>query len=179
MRKVKVYIACSLDGYIAKEDNNLDWLTELPNPDQSDFGYTAFYDSVDTVMMGRKTYNEVLGFDVPWPYAGKQTYVFSRSAGPEKDEYVSFFSGDLKTFVQALKKEAGKDIWMVGGGLLICSFLDLDLIDEMIISIVPTLLGAGLPLFPGHPKESHWELIGNESFKNGLVNLHYRRKGLV
>ena len=176
MKKVLLYLACSLDGYIAREDGKLDWLDEVPNPDKSDYGYFAFYDSIDTIMMGRKTYEEILGFDIPWPYEGKPTYIFSRTAKEQTDEKVTFVSGDIKAIVNDLQKEEGKNIWMAGGGELITSFLDLDLIDEMIITIVPTIIGSGLPLFPGRPKESKWELLKHEAFGNGMVNLKYGRR---
>ncbi|MDW7695619.1 dihydrofolate reductase family protein [Flammeovirgaceae bacterium SG7u.111] len=176
MKKVKLYIATSLDGYIARPDGKLDWLDAVPNPDKLDYGYFAFYDSVDTVIMGRKTYEEVLGFGVPWPYPDSKSYVLTKSGkGEAKTENTEIYAGDIKELVDKLNAEGGKDVWLVGGGELVTAFLNLDLIDEMIISIAPTIIGEGIPLFPNKPKDSTWKLAGTESFPNGMVILTYTK----
>lgn len=175
MKKVKLFIAASIDGYIARPDGSLDWLDRVPNPDKLDFGYYAFYDSVDTLLIGRKTYEEVLGFGVDWPYPDSKTYIISKEEVEIKTENTFQLKGLLKEQIEMLRQEAGKDIWVVGGGVLISSILDLGLIDEMLITITPVILGEGIPLFPNKPKETQFELIKTEPFSTGFVNLTYKK----
>lgn len=177
MKKVKLYIASSLDGYIAKKDDNLDWLTQFPNPNQLDYGYSAFIKGVDTVIMGNRTYQEILGFGVDWPYADKQSYIFSRNKGLAiKSVNTVLFNEDVKEGVETLKRQDGKDIWLVGGGGLIGTFLELELIDEMTLTLIPTMLGEGIRLFPEINKETNFQLVESTAFENGIVNLVYRKK---
>lgn len=176
-RKLKLYIAASLDGYIARKDGSLDWLDGLPNPKKIDYGYHKFYQSVDTVIMGRITYEEILGFGVEWPYAGCKTWVVTQNPTlktPTVD--TKRVTGNFKQEVDKLKKQPGKDIWLVGGGQLITTFLNADLIDEMILFITPVILGEGIPLFPGQIGEKSFELSGAQSYETGMASLTYRRK---
>lgn len=164
----------SLDGYIATPDGGIEWLNEIPNPNKEDYGYNTLLDSVDTVLMGGRTYHEIIGFGVPWPYKDKQTYVISRNnTNVTPDEKVEFITEVIYQKIAALKEADGKDIWLVGGGELTTILLNRDLIDEMQIAIIPTILGEGLPLFPNKPKTSKWTLVENKSFSTGLVLLTY------
>jgi dihydrofolate reductase len=177
MRKVKLYIAISLDGFIARKNGALDWLECIPNPNQLDYGYQAFYDSVDTVLMGRLTYEEILGFDVDWPYGNCKTGVFSRNTNLKiTTPQTQLINGDIKNYITELKQQAGKDIWLVGGGSLLTAFLNEGVVDEMIISIAPVIIGDGLPLFPNMPKETSLELVDSTSYDTGFVTLTYRVK---
>ena len=177
MSKIQLYIASSLDGFIAREDGSLDWLVNIENPDQVDHGYNQFIRDIDLVIMGRKTYEEVLGFDVEWPYSDCQTYVVT--AKPEYEvrtpatKLLSFIN---KSSIQKLKSESRKNIWLVGGGKLISGFLNESAIDEMILSMVPVILGKGIRLFPDETLETKFELLNSESFETGIVNLTYRKK---
>ena len=176
-RKLKLYIAASLDGYIARTDGSLDWLEGLPNPNKIDYGYQAFYQSVDTVIMGRITYEEILGFGVDWPYEACKTWVVSQNPKletPTKD--TAQITGNFKQHIDDLKKQPGKDIWLVGGGRLVTTFLNADLVDEMILFITPVILGEGIALFPGQPKEKSFELAGVQSYETGMVGLTYKKK---
>lgn len=175
MKKCKLYIATSIDGFIARADGSLDWLDAVPNPDKLDYGYYAFYDTVDTLIMGRKTYEEVLGFGVDWPYPDCKTYIVSSNEVVIKTENTYLINNPLEGKVKEWKKEKGKDIWVVGGGVLISSILDLRLIDEMLLTITPVILGNGIPLFPNNPKETKLELVKTEAFDTGFVNLIYRK----
>ena len=167
----------SLDGYIATPDGGIEWLNEIPNPTNEDHGYNALLESVDTVLMGGRTYHEIIGFGVPWPYKDKQTYVIAHNdTNVTPDEKVEFITEDIYRRISALKEAEGKDIWLVGGGVLTTMLLNHDLIDEMQIAIVPTILGEGLPLFPDKPKTSKWTLIENKSFSTGLALLTYTKK---
>ncbi|WCL80954.1 dihydrofolate reductase family protein [Saprospira sp. CCB-QB6] len=172
--KIKLYIAQSLDGYIAGPNGELDWLEEVPNPKQEDFGYTAFYESVDLLLFGRKTYEAILSFGIDWPYVGKQSFIFSRSEQLECPTPDSWQLQDIDSVtIASLKQLSQKGIWLVGGGSLIQGFLAASAIDEMIISVVPCLLGEGIPLFPSSCSPSNWQLLETQRFANGIVNLHY------
>ncbi|MBM3897097.1 MAG: dihydrofolate reductase [Thaumarchaeota archaeon] len=161
MRKVRLFIASSLDGYIAREDGAVDWLFS-----DADYGYSEFYDSVDTVIMGIRTYEKSLEFE-KHPFKGKKVYVFSRKKG-----YVS----DIVGFMKELVSSKGKGIWLVGGSEIVSIFLNKDLIDEIILSIHPVILGGGIPLFKNIEKEVWLKLENSVSFDGGLVQIHYELK---
>lgn len=170
MRRVTLFIATSLDGFIARSDGGIDWLFS-----DGDYGYAAFYETIDTVVMGRKTYELALTFGPPYVYQGKTNYVFSRSKAGTKDENTRFVAEDTKRFVDSLRKQSSKDIWLVGGAELVRDFLAHDLIDEFVISIHPIALGSGIPLFPVPGRELPLTLKNSISFESGLVQLHYDR----
>lgn len=174
MPKIKLYIACSLDGYIAREDGSIDWLTEYDNNSETDYGYSEFYASFGTVLMGRKTYEQVLSFR-DWPYAEKKTYVFTRQKEPlRREKNVEFVSGDVGEFVRRLKENTDEDIWLVGGSQLVKVFLEEDLIQDMIVFIVPIILGDGIPLFDRTGKEIRLKMINTERYETGLVRIEYK-----
>lgn len=170
MRKVILFIATSLDGYIAREDGGIDWLFA-----DQDYGYKAFYAGIDTVLMGRKTYELSLSFG-EYPYPGTEGYVLSRTRAGQSDAHVRYVSGELATFVRELKKRAGKDIWLVGGADVVHECMRHDLIDEFVISIHPIVLGAGIPLFRAPSPTRELVLEGCRTFDSGLAQLTYRRK---
>jgi dihydrofolate reductase len=174
MKKIKLYIAASLDGYIARPDDDLDWLTKYPVTPELNYGYDEFYASVDTVIMGGRTYRELLCMDVLWPYKDKKTYVISRHS-METKENIEFITENVIERISGLRGESGKDIWLAGGGELISILLAADLIDEMQICHIPVILGEGIPLFPGKHKESQWELTGNTAFDSGILTVDYKR----
>ena len=165
MPNVIVYLATSLDGYIAREGGSIDWL-----PESAESGYDAFYKSVDTVIMGKTTYDQVLTFG-EYPYKDKKSFVFTRT-NRENDENVEFVF-DIETFVKDGFPGAGKNIWLVGGAQIIASFLKQGSVDEIITTIIPVLLGNGIPLFKNIENESKLELIKTEKYDQ-LVDLHYK-----
>jgi dihydrofolate reductase len=176
MSKVILYIAASLDGFIARPDGNLDWLTGLPNPDHLDHGYGDLLAQTSCIIMGHSTYQEILGFGIEWPYIGTETWVMTGNPDFKPATPDTFaLSGDTETKFEAIRLRQPKNIWLVGGGRVVTWFLNHDLIDEMIIAIIPCLLGKGIRLFPEDPKESQWKLVKSESFSTGVVNLSYRR----
>ena len=176
MPKVILYIATTLDGFIAKPDGNLDWLTSTPPPETGDYGYAALLNSTEAIVMGRKTYEEVLGFGIDWPYPDYKTYVVSSDKNfTVKTDNTFAAGGDLRGLVARLKADCRKDIWLVGGGKLISAFLNEELLDKMIITIVPKNLGEGIRLFPDTTKEIDWTLTDVQKFNTGLVNLTYVR----
>lgn len=176
MPKVILYIATSLDGYIARPDGNLDWLTSIAPPDNGDYGYSELLQRIGTTIMGRTTYEEVLGFGIDWPYSEYDSYVLTSDQNYfPKTERTFVLNKDLTNLIDRLKKESEKDIWLIGGGQVVTKFLDLDLIDEMIITVVPKIIGDGIRLFPNSTVESTWNLIKTESFNTGLVSLTYEK----
>lgn len=173
-RKVIVYVAQSLDGYIARVDGRIDWLSAVEKSGE-DYGYAAFMNQVDTVFMGRKTYEQVLGFGIEFPHKNKECYVLSRSL-IGKDKHVHYVQGNLAPFLHSLKEKPGGNIFVDGGAETIDLFRRLGLIDEYVISILPVLLGSGLPLFQSGDLEEELILMEAKSFSTGLVQLHYRCK---
>ena len=171
-----VYIATSLDGYIARKDGGIDWLTEIPNPEQSDYGFSAFMERMDGIVMGRKTFELVRTFD-PWPY-GKPVFVLSRTLQevPQKLQgKAELVNGPLEEVLDTLRSRGMKHLY-IDGGITIQSFLQLDLIDELIITRIPIILGSGIPLFAEMDREIRFELVRTETLSKDLVKSTYVRK---
>lgn len=170
MRQTILYIASSLDGYIAGPQNQLDFLFH-----DQDFGYNHFIQTIDTTLMGFKTYEEVLGFGVPFPYPDKTNYVFSRQFRPADANPVSFLQQDPAKFVQKLKTQHGGKIWIVGGSQLSGHLLAADLIDEIQLFIHPIALGSGIPLFRTAYALRHFALKACQSHPSGVIMAEYSR----
>ena len=169
-RKVVLFIAESLDGYIATKEDDLEWLINTEG--EGDNGYSEFYDTIDTIIMGRRTYDWIVNHEGDnFPYEGKQCYVLSDSR-QGKDKNVEYVNGDITEFMQKLKQEEGKDIWIVGGGSMLHEFIEKRLVDEWIITVTPTILGDGIPLFKRHGFETRLRLKGARTF-NQFTELHY------
>lgn len=143
--KVVLYIAMSLDGYIAKLNGSVDWLFDVEG--EGDNGYEAFYNTVGTIIMGRLTYDEVLLLSDEFPYADKPCYVLSRSTHAPAP-HVIFTDETINTLIPRLKQSSEGDVWLVGGGQLVTAFLEENFLDELCIAIIPKVLGDGIPLFP-------------------------------
>lgn len=167
MKKIKLYIATSIDGYIARNDGDIDWLTEYPNPQKTDYSYKDFFNSIDTIIMGGRTYRELLCMDYLWAYKDKIVYVITHTAQNTK-ENTHFVTEHIIEVISQLQEENGKDIWLMGGGEMTTLFLNNDLVDEMIITTMPIILGGGISLFPDNPKESNWKAIEVKYFENGV-----------
>ena len=170
-RKVRVYIAASLDGYIAREDGDISWLDSVNRPGE-DYGYGDFIDTIGAVIMGRKTYDKVLSFGVAFPHEGRDCYVLSRTR-TGKDEHVTYFNGAIEELIDRLKKESGKDIFVDGGAEAIHVLREKGLIDSYTISIIPILLGKGIRLFKETETAIPLTLTGSKTFASGLVQLNY------
>ncbi|WP_242920915.1 dihydrofolate reductase family protein [Pontibacter liquoris] len=169
MRRVILYIAASQDGYIARPDGSIDWLEDAAYALEGvDFGYSAFMQSIDTTLMGHTTYKQVLGFDAPFPYSDKTNYVFSRSAHPDTAQ-AHFVHEDPATFTRQLQQLPGKDIWLIGGSELNTVLLNAGLINEVIITTIPVILGQGIPLFAIGAQETKLHLHHSRSYQNGFV----------
>jgi dihydrofolate reductase len=172
-RKIIVYIAMSLDGYIAKPNGELDFL-EMVEQEGEDYGYSDFISGIDTVIMGRKTYEKVLSFGIPFPHNDKSTYIITRSIRPN-ERNILFYNESLKDLITELKAKDGKHVFVDGGAEIVNLMLKDDLIDSLIISIIPVILGKGVALFKVGLNEQKLRLVSSKSFKSGLVQLHYER----
>jgi dihydrofolate reductase/RimJ/RimL family protein N-acetyltransferase len=172
-RPLILYIAMSLDGYIAKPNDDLSFLSIVQQEGQ-DYGYADFVKTVDAVIVGRKTYDKVISMGFEFPHADKDAYIITRTARPSIGS-VKFYTGDLKSLVDKLKSENGKNIFCDGGAEIVNELLKLDLIDEFIISVIPVLVGNGTKLFKDGRPEQKTELVSVKSFEKGLTQLHYKR----
>jgi dihydrofolate reductase len=171
-----VFIAASLDGYISDRDDGLDWLQSVPNPDSLDFGWADFMDRVDALVMGRKTFEKVCSFDCPWPYS-KPVFVLSNSLSSLPEGYAGkaeLISGPLSDVLATIHGEGHRDLY-IDGGATVQNFLREDLIDEMIITVLPILLGGGAPLFGELAEPMDFEHVKTEVLLDAMVQTHYRR----
>ncbi|ARV14125.1 dihydrofolate reductase family protein [Polaribacter sp. SA4-12] len=175
--KNSVFIATSLDGYIADKNGGIDWLYSIQNPTNDDMGYVEFTNNIDALVMGRTTFETVCGFDVDWPY-DKPVFVLSTTLNeiPESYKGKAFLvNGTLTEILEQIHKKGYHRLY-IDGGTMIRSFLKDDLIDEMRITTIPILLGGGSPLFSNLPKELSFELVKAKTFLNQLTQNHYKRK---
>lgn len=176
-RNVIVHIAASADGYIARSDGDLEWLTSRPAP-KGFYGMNAFMKSIDTTVLGRKTYEVSLSLGATFDNSKGRTIVFSRHPPPaDAPSGVEFVNEAIGPFVSRLREQPGKDIWLMGGGDIIASFLDAQALDEFVISVVPVFIGDGIPLIARRLRHVPLELRSTERFDDGLVQLRYRVRG--
>ncbi|HMP92456.1 MAG TPA: dihydrofolate reductase family protein [Phnomibacter sp.] len=175
MRKLSLFIAASLDGYIAKPNDDLSFLQTVEKEGE-DYGYAAFTAHVDTIIIGRKTYDYVLKTIGASHYDNGQRdiYVITRTQKPDVGR-TKFYTGNLVALVQQLKAKPGKNIYCDGGAEIINELLQYDVIDEYIISIIPVLVGNGIRLFKDNRPEQELELVSARAFESGLTQLHYKR----
>lgn len=169
MKKLILFSACSLDGFIAGEDGEVGWLFS-----DQDYGYSTFLQRIDTSLMGAATYRQVLGFG-EFPYKNIANYVFTLQPFGGDHPYVAFITRNIPAFVEELKTGDGKDIWLIGGGEINGLLLSHQLIDEIILSIHPVVLGKGVPLFRNTTVPSTWDFLEVKSFSSGLVQLSYAK----
>lgn len=169
MRKILLNLAVTIDGYIAGPKGEYDWCFT-----DDDYGLTAFGNRVDTLIMGRKTYEVIVPYVEKW-YADKNLVVFSRTLNETPFANVRVVQEDPLSYVRALKRQPGKDIWLYGGAEFIAAFREANGIDEMHLSVHPLLLGDGIPLF-GKGDRASFELVESVPYPSGLVQLIYRRK---
>ena len=172
-RKVILYIACSLDGYIAQPNDDLSFLS-MVEKEGEDYGYGEFIKTIDTVILGRKTYDWIMKHVPQFVHADKQTFVLTRTARPSIDS-THFYTGDLKALIADLKAKPGKDIFCDGGAEVVNMFLQDNLIDEFVISIIPVMVGNGVKLFNDGRPLLPLTLVSAQSFEKGLVQLRYKR----
>lgn len=171
-RKIIVHIATSADGYIARRDGELDWLTNRAAP-KGFYGLPQFARSTDAKILGRKTFD--LSVKMGATFTGDDVhYVFSRRPAPQSvPAGVEFVTESIGAFAERLRNKAGKNIWMMGGGEIIAAFLDEGAIDEFVITVVPTFIGQGIPLIAPTRRDVSLRLRSAKSFPDGVVQLHY------
>lgn len=172
-----VFIAQSLDGYIADMQGGLEWLNEIPNPDNVDMGYYKFMDQIDAIVMGRKTFETVCSFDIDWPY-NKPVFVISNTLNviPEKNKKeCKLVNGSISEILTQIHTEGFNNLY-IDGGITIQNFLKEDRIDEIIITTMPVLLGGGTSLFAEFSRRLEFKHIDTKVFLNEIVQSHYRRK---
>jgi dihydrofolate reductase len=180
-RRIIVSVAASADGFIARPDGSVDWL-ERPSP-KGNYGMSAFFRSVDTCILGRKTYDFSVSHGSPDFYPGKKNYVFSRTLKQAASPKVTLINEDVTTFAQRLRaekgkgkgegKDEGKDIWLVGGAEIVAAFLDAGQVDEFIIHVIPVIIGEGIPLVAPRHRHLALKLLASQKFPDGVVKLHY------
>lgn len=174
MKKIKLYIATSFNGKIAKPDGSVDWLESIPNPDKNDYGYRDFYKCIDTTIQGYSTYKQIIGWGIDFPYADKKNYVLTRNQDLKNTKYVEFVSHNHIDFINNLKQQEGDDIWLIGGGQSNTLLLNENLIDEIQVFVMPIILTDGIGLFEALPKETQLKLIDTKSYPSGVVQLKYK-----
>jgi len=168
-RKVILGLGISLDGYIARPDGSVDFLF-MPK----DYSMGDFFKTIDTAVLGRKTYDD--GLKMGGSFTGKTKYfVFSKTLPPGERNHVTFTNDSPSSVVAEIRKKQGKHIWLMGGGILIRDFLKDDLVDELYIGVVPTLIGEGIPLFPSGFPQREFDLIENKTYSQGMIAFRYER----
>lgn len=175
MRKLSLFIATSLDGYIAKPNDDLSFL-KLVEKEGEDYGYTKFIDTIDTIILGRKTYDYVLKEIGSSHYDNgkRDVFVITRTEKPNVGK-TTFYTGNLTELVQRLKSGNGKNIYCDGGAEIVNELLKSNLVDEFIISIIPVLVGNGTRLFKDGRPEQQLKLVNSKTFDTGLTQLHYKQ----
>jgi dihydrofolate reductase len=176
-RKIVVSVAMSTDGFIARPDGDVSWL-DRPGP-KRDYGMGAFFKTIDTILWGRKTYDKGIEMGMKSADFGLATknYLFSRRARKSLLPGFEWTNEPVKTFAQQLRAQPGKNIWMMGGGGLIASFLDEGEIDEFKLHVIPILIGEGIPLIQSRHRSIPLKLLSSKAFPDGVVELNYRVKG--
>jgi dihydrofolate reductase len=167
MRRLKYFVAMSLDGYIAGPKGEIDWLFT-----DQDYGFTSFLKSIDAVLIGRKTYEKMVQFGTEF-YNGKENYIFSHTPRTGKYENIQWISQNPGKFVEKLRSKPGKDIWVVGGGILCGYLMDRDLIDNIILAVHPVILSYGIPFIDHIKRKFDLSLQKIKSYRMGSVVLHY------
>ena len=176
MTNIIVYIATSIDGYIADKNGQLDWLTSIENPTESDFGFFEFIAGIDAIVMGRVTFETVLSFGIDWPYE-KPVYVLSNSLVTLPDNLpanVKLLAGSAQEIIHQLEVDGYHNIYLDGGST-VQEFFAQDLVDELIITRAPIILGEGKSLFKTLPQSTSFKHIKTQVYLDALVKTHYRK----
>ncbi len=179
MRKLVLYIATSLNGKIAKSDGSVNWLENMPNPNKLDYGYQKFYKKVGTTIQGFNTYRQIIDWGIPFPYADKENFVFTRKKDLKRSNDVRFVTENHLEFTKELKEKRGKDIWLIGGGQINTLLFNAGLIDEIRVFVMPIVIPKGIELFESIPKEKLLKLIDIKAFPTGVVEMIYEVNGLT
>ncbi|MBK21431.1 MAG: riboflavin biosynthesis protein RibD [Flavobacteriales bacterium] len=174
MRKIKLYIAASLNGKIAEKDGSVDWLYVKDNDEEIDYGYEKFYESIDTTIQGSSTYKQVESWGIDFPYPDKKNYVITRNKNLKNNHNVEFISENHIDFIKTLKNKAGKDIWLIGGGQINTMLLNEGLIDELQLFCMPIILSDGIDIFEAIPARTDVKLIETKTHDTGAIEMKYQ-----
>lgn len=177
MKDVILYIAVSIDGYIADRNGSVDWIEGHDNSVESDDTFTPFFNSVDTVVMGKRTYDQIVTELSPnkWPYVGATTFVITHDGESADTEYVSFRNTSVCRLVDELRQQPGKDIWICGGAQIARQLIEKDMIDTYHLAVIPVILGGGINLFETTEHKIDLELADTREY-NGIIELIYNRR---
>lgn len=177
MRKVILYIAVSLDGYIADNKGAIDWINGQDENVETEDTFTSFFSGVDTVIMGRKTYNQIVSELSPgqWPYEEATTYVLTHQTKVGDTKYIRFKNMDICQLVEELRQESGKDIWICGGAKVTEQLIDKNMINTYHLAIIPVILGVGVRLFGASTQKIDLALVETKRY-NGIVEVIYNQK---
>ncbi len=175
MVQVVYYVACSVDGFIASPDGGVEWLSAMQRQGE-DYGYAEFFASIDSMVMGSRTYEQVLGFG-GWPYGDTPCWVLSRRSLTAVGSEVSVTASSPVAVLTNVARRGLRRLWLVGGSHLAGSFMAEGRISECIITVIPVLLGDGMPLFSRQGGQERLDLMGVRQFSAGVVSLHYRVAG--
>ncbi len=172
-RKVILYSALSLDGFIARNDGTYDWLHDDDYAEgKEDYGYDGFLENIDTILMGYNTYEDITRHGDVFPYESPQNYVFTRKTKVPEDPHVTFINSEIVSFVHELKEQEGKNIWLVGGGQINSILSEHNLIDELILTYIPITLGNGIRILHGKEFDRRYKLDHSIIYENGFVQLY-------
>mgnify|MGYP001214729709 CR=1 FL=1 len=176
MKKIKLYISCSIDGYIADLNGSLDWLSKYPMLKSQNTIHDSFIKSIDSVIMGGKSFRDILNMDFIYPYENLMSYILTHNTESTTTlNNVRFISDNIIDTISTLKTMPGKDIWLVGGGETLAMLLENNLVDQLTINQLPMILGDGIPLFPKIRNSSQWRLIKSTSFYDGTLTIEYQK----
>lgn len=177
MRNVILYIAVSLDGYIADRDGSVNWIKGQDESVETEDTFTPFFDSIDTVIMGKRTYDQIVSELSPdqWPYTGASTFVITHDDKSKDTEHIRFKNMSVSRLVDELKELPGKDIWICGGAQIANQLIDKDMITTYHIAVIPVILGGGFRLFDTTESKIDLTLVYTKQY-NGIVELIYNRK---
>lgn len=176
-RKVILYIALSLDGYIADSNGSVDWIKGQDESVETEDTFTPFFDTVDTVIMGKRTYDQIVRELAPdnWPYAGATTHVITHDAPRTAPGHICFSDTSVCRLVDELREHAGENIWICGGAQIAQQLIEKDMIDVYHIAVIPVILGGGIRLFDTTEHKIDLALSGTKEY-NGIIELIYRRR---
>lgn len=173
--KIVGYIAASIDGYIADQNKELDWLTPFENIDYGKHSYPQFIETIDTVVMGRATYQWIRNKVTEWPYADKKSLIVTSNPLTDLPKNVSSWTGGIDALLTQITEHKGKNIWICGGGKLQSAIIERNAMDHLQIFVMPIVLGAGVRLWPGAEKQTHLLLNSVEHLEKGVIHMAYDR----
>lgn len=181
MRKIKLYTASTIDGFIATKTGSVDWLKDYEDSESNtnDYGYHDFLETIDTTLMGYNTYLSICGLWTPFPYPDKSNFVFSKNHTKHDQNPVEFISTNIVDFCLKLKTSIGKDIWLIGGSQINAALLNANLIEEIIVTYIPAVLGTGIPLFSENTRYKRFEMISTSTFERSVVQITFRPENRV